>query len=73
MAVKVSGFGSTLAPDPSPKLGEGDQYVLRRLKALARLKNQRYQTLLKEFVTERLYEQEKRAGFPESHGTRSAL
>ena len=39
-----------------------DQFTLRRLKALAALHNKGYQTLLKEFVVERLYEEEKRAG-----------
>jgi hypothetical protein len=39
-----------------------DQFTLKRLKALAALHNTGYQTLLKEFVVERLYEEEKRAG-----------
>jgi hypothetical protein len=39
-----------------------DQFTLKRLKALAALRNTGYQTLLKEFVVERLYEEEKRAG-----------
>jgi hypothetical protein len=39
-----------------------DQFTLTRLKALAALHNTGYQTLLKEFVVERLYEEEKRAG-----------
>ncbi len=39
-----------------------DAEVYRRLRALAGLKGRRYQTLLKEFVTERLYEEEKREG-----------
>jgi hypothetical protein len=39
-----------------------DQFTLRRLKTLAALHNKGYQTLLKEFVVERLYEEEKRAG-----------
>jgi hypothetical protein len=39
-----------------------DQFTLSRLKALAALRNTGYQTLLKEFVVERLYEEEKRAG-----------
>jgi hypothetical protein len=39
-----------------------DQFTLQRLKALAALRNTGYQTLLKEFVVERLYEEEKRAG-----------
>jgi hypothetical protein len=36
--------------------------VIRRAKALAAVRNTGYQTLLKEFVIERLYEEEKRAG-----------
>jgi hypothetical protein len=39
-----------------------DQFTLRRLKTLAALHNKGYQTLLKEFVVERLYEEEKREG-----------
>jgi hypothetical protein len=36
--------------------------TLRRLRTLARKKGTGYQTLLKEFVLERLYEEEKREG-----------
>ncbi len=43
-----------------------DQFTLRRLKTLAALHNKGYQTLLKEFVVERLYEEEKRAGIIDS-------
>ncbi len=39
-----------------------DQFTLRRLKTLAAARNTGYQTLLKEFVVERLYEEEKREG-----------
>ncbi len=39
-----------------------DQFTLRRLKTLAALRNTGYQTLLKEFLVERLYEEEKREG-----------
>jgi hypothetical protein len=39
-----------------------DDDVLRRLKALAAKKHKGYQSLLKEFVVERLYEEEKREG-----------
>jgi hypothetical protein len=42
-----------------------DQFTLKRLKALAAQRNTGYQTLLKEFVVERLYEEEKRAGIIE--------
>lgn len=39
-----------------------DQFTLQRLRALAAARNTGYQTLLKEFVVERLYEEEKREG-----------
>jgi hypothetical protein len=39
-----------------------DRFTIERLKALAALRNTGYQTLLKEFVIERLYEEEKREG-----------
>jgi hypothetical protein len=39
-----------------------DQFTLMRLRALAASRNTGYQTLLKEFVIERLYEEEKREG-----------
>ncbi len=39
-----------------------DADVLKRLKVLAQKKGKGYQTLLKEFVLERLYEEEKREG-----------
>lgn len=39
-----------------------DRDVLNRLKALATKKHKGYQSLLKEFVVERLYEEEKREG-----------
>jgi predicted DNA binding CopG/RHH family protein len=39
-----------------------DDFTLSRLKALADSRNVGYQTLLKEFVTERLYEEERRRG-----------
>jgi hypothetical protein len=42
-----------------------DRFTLRRLRTLAALHNTGYQTLLKEFVVERLYEEEKRAGIIE--------
>jgi hypothetical protein len=37
-----------------------DEFTLKRLRALAASRNTGYQTLLKEFVVERLYEEEKR-------------
>lgn len=39
-----------------------DQFTLQRLRALAATRNTGYQTLLKEFVVERLYDEEKREG-----------
>ena len=39
-----------------------DDDILRRLKMLAARKHKGYQSLLKEFVVERLYEEEKREG-----------
>jgi hypothetical protein len=39
-----------------------DDFTLGRLKALAESRNVGYQTLLKEFVIERLYEEERRQG-----------
>lgn len=39
-----------------------DRDVIFRLKRVARIKGKGYQTLLKEFVAERLYEEEKREG-----------
>ncbi len=39
-----------------------DEDTLRRLKVLAARRHKGYQTLLKEFVVERLYEEEKREG-----------
>ena len=39
-----------------------DDDTLRRLKVLAARRHKGYQTLLKEFVVERLYEEEKREG-----------
>ncbi len=39
-----------------------DEFTLKRLRALAARRNTGYQTLLKEFVVERLYEEEKREG-----------
>ena len=39
-----------------------DEDTLRRVKTLAARRHKGYQTLLKEFVIERLYEEEKREG-----------
>jgi hypothetical protein len=43
-----------------------DQFTLRRLKTLAGMRNTGYQTLLKEFIVERLYEEERREGIIDS-------
>jgi hypothetical protein len=39
-----------------------DEFTIKRLKQLAERRNTGYQTLLKEFVIERLYEEEQREG-----------
>ena len=39
-----------------------DEHTLRRIKALAARRHKGYQTLLREFITERLYEEEQREG-----------
>ena len=50
------------APRSNPLSVRFDADTLCRLKALAKKKHKGYQTLLKEFVMERLYEEEKREG-----------
>lgn len=50
-----------------------DRFTLRRLKSLAALRNTGYQTLLKEFVIERLYEEEKRVGIIAPHEGHNAI
>jgi hypothetical protein len=42
-----------------------DEFTLDRLRVLAARRNTGYQTLLKEFVVERLYEEERREGIIE--------
>jgi hypothetical protein len=49
-----------------------DEYTLRWMKALAAKRHKGYQTLLKEFVSERLYEEERRDGLFTSRGRRAA-
>ena len=49
-------------PRTTPLAVRFDQDVIARLKTVAEKKHKGYQTLLKEFVTERLYEEEKREG-----------
>ncbi len=49
-------------PRTKPVAVRFDEDVLSRLKTLAESKGKGYQTMLKEFVVERLYEEEKREG-----------
>ena len=49
-------------PRTRPVAVRFDDDTIGRLRTVARLKGKGYQTLLKEFVVERLYEEEKRAG-----------
>ncbi|MGE3075211.1 MAG: CopG family antitoxin [Dehalococcoidia bacterium] len=55
-----------LLPPPRPRTSpisiRFDADTLARLKLLARRKHKGYQTLAKEFISERLYEEEKREG-----------
>src|SRR5260370_42535437 len=46
-----------------------DAHTLERIKVLARKRHKGYQTLLKEFVTGRLYEEEKRKGLVAGAGS----
>jgi hypothetical protein len=55
--VLIIGPAGRKPPGPAP---------LKRLRALAALRNTGYQTLLKEFIVERLYEEEKREGIIKS-------
>jgi uncharacterized protein (DUF4415 family) len=67
-------FPPARAPVPSartrPVSVRLDDDVLSRLKALAARKKKGYQTLLKEFVVERVYEEEKREGIIPGRETR---
>ena len=49
-------------PRTAPVSIRFDGHTLRRLKLLARRRGTGYQTLAKEFISERLYEEEKREG-----------
>ncbi len=65
-AVPLEG-DDTLPPARTPVRSEQiavriESDILKRLKALAKKKGLGYQTLLKTFVAERLYEEEKREG-----------
>jgi hypothetical protein len=53
---------SSVTPRTRPVSVRLDRDILRRLKVLAAKKHKGYQSLLKEFVVERLYEEEKREG-----------
>jgi len=57
-------------PRTRPVAVRFDEYTLERIKALAAKRRKGYQTLLKEFVSERLYEEEKRDGTFGSQGQR---
>lgn len=56
----------SLLPAPRPRTRpvavRFDDSTLGRIRALAARRHKGYQTLLKEFVSERLYEEEKREG-----------
>ena len=56
------GFLPPPRPRTKPVPIRFNEDVIRRAKALAARRHIGYQTLLKEFVSERLYEEEKRAG-----------
>jgi hypothetical protein len=45
---------------------------MTRLRALAALRNTGYQTLMKEFIVERLYEEERREGIIEPGAPRAS-
>ena len=49
-------------PRTKPVAIRFDEHTIQRAKALAGKRHKGYQTLLKEFVMERLYEEEKREG-----------
>ena len=60
---KVRQMQDTIRPSrTTPIAVRFDQFTLERLRTLATARNIGYQTLLKEFVVERLYEEEKREG-----------
>lgn len=52
-------------PRSTPALIRFDEAVIARARALAARRHTGYQTLIKQFVTERLYEEEERAGLRE--------
>lgn len=60
---KVRQMQDTIRPSRTTPIAiRFDQFTLERLRTLAATRNIGYQTLLKEFVVERLYEEEKREG-----------
>jgi hypothetical protein len=69
-AAREGPFGPPLSKDgpgrTTPIAIRFDRFTLKRLRALAASRNTGYQTLLKEFVIERLYEEEKREGIIKS-------
>lgn len=66
LANSSEAFPEDLLPPPrsrtSPVSFRFDSHTLQRAKRLAEKRGTGYQTLLKEFVIERLYEEEKKAG-----------
>lgn len=56
---------ATRQPRSRPLSVRFDEETIQRLRTVAEKKHKGYQTLLKEFVTERLYEEEKREGLLE--------
>lgn len=60
-------------PRAKPVSVRFDEDMLGRLKALAARRGTRYQTLLKQFIAERLYEEERHEGPPAGrlHGSSS--
>lgn len=72
MLSRMQPTGDDLLPPPRPPSQpislRLDPHLLARLKTLAARRGQRYQSLLKQFVIERLYEEEKREpdGYPDA-------
>lgn len=66
MLERMQPLGDDVLPPPRaqtrPVSVRFDEEMLQRLRALAVRRGKRYQTLLKQFVLERLYEEERREG-----------
>ena len=66
LLAQMTPHGDTELPAPRPRTKpvaiRFDETTLARVRALAARRHKGYQTLLKEFVLERLYEEEKREG-----------